>query len=264
MNDEAVSGKAPTTLQTVERALAFLECVATSSRPPTVRDVSTALQLNITTCYHLLRTLSLRGYIERQPDATLILGSRVGVLARGYQDVFDLDQRLSALVHGLARQTAETAYLSTLEGSSVMLRVLVEGSQPLRVAGLSVGQTGNEHRRSSGKAVLAHLGPADRNSVLAASLRGLPDEARAATLQELDGELERTRQRGWSLDVGESSVGISSVGAVVLRPDGSVYGAVGVVTPTTRMERSRASYAKAVTTAAQEASRLLLHSGEVA
>lgn len=263
MNDVVGPSRAPTTLQTAERALAFLEHVATAAQPPTVRDVAGALQLNITTTYHLLRTLTGRGYVERRPDATLVLGSRVGVLVRGYQDVFDLDRRLSAVVDDLALRTAETAYLSTLEHGSVLLRVLVEGSQPLRVAGLSVGHSGNEHRRSSGKAVLAHLSPADRERVLASSLRGLAIEDRAAALQELDAELERTRERGWSLDVGESSVGVSSVGAAIFRPDGSVYGAVGVVTPTTRMERSQASYAQAVTAAADEASTLLRHSGGV-
>ena len=56
------------TLQTVERALSFLEYVATAPVPPNVRDVAKALDLNITTSYHLLRTLVARMQVSpREP-----------------------------------------------------------------------------------------------------------------------------------------------------------------------------------------------------
>src|SRR5205814_2290836 len=96
-----------------------------------------------------------------------------------YQRSFDVQQTLANVVRGITDQTSETAFLSTLDGKSVILKYLSEGSHPLRVSGLYVGLTGNEHRRASGKAVLAHLDTGARNRLLERSLQGIPEPERA-------------------------------------------------------------------------------------
>lgn len=249
--------KSPTTLQTVDRALSFLEHVAAAPSAPTVQQVSVALKLNITTCYHLMRTLISRGYLERNPDATLTLGSQVGRLFDSYRKHFNLDQRLATIVEELARDTSETAFLSVLDKRKLVLKFLVEGSQPLRVGGLFVGLTGNEHSRASGKAVLAFLPDTERDVILERSLADLPTRERKKTLKLLLADLAEIRERGWSFDSGHTELGISGIGAPVFDSDGAAYGAVGVVTPTLRMEKSQSTYVERVIAAAQEATHLL-------
>lgn len=249
MNPAARTPKQPT-LQTVDRALTFLEYVAEAPEPPTVQQVSEALGLNITTCYHLLRTLVARGYIARHENLTLTLGDGVGALFRSYQQRFDVDDNLRKSVDRLAVQTAETSYFSALEGNRVILRILAEGSQPLRVSGLFVGQSGNEHLRSSGKAVLAHLDEDRRTALLGNIVDGRSEAEAGSLLDKLERDLETTRERGWSLDEQDSDIGISSVGAPVFDARHDVYGAVGIVVPTTRMDRHRQRYVECVTTTA--------------
>lgn len=251
------SPRSPTTLQTVERALAFLEYVASAAEPPTVQLVAAEMQLNISTCYHLLRTLLGCGYVERRADGTLQLGNRIGVLFRSYQRTLGVDQHLAFVVDRIARDTSETAFLSALSGTSVILKFLAEGSQPLRVSGLYVGLAGNEHKRASGKAVMAYLDPETSQKVLNRSLSHLAPPQRKEALEKLEADLRRTRERGWSLDGEESDTGISSVGAPVFGADGRVYGAVGVVTPTSRMDRQQDSFVAVVTAAAHQVSELL-------
>ncbi|MFJ2991272.1 IclR family transcriptional regulator [Pandoraea sp. NPDC087047] len=246
------------TLQTVERALSFLEYVASAQSAPTVQQVALELDLNITTCYHLMRTLLARDYLERREDATLVLGSRVGVLFGAYQQKFNVDQGLATLVGNLAEQTQETAFLSVLEDSKVILKVLAEGSAPrLRVTGLYVGHSGNEHRRASGRAILAYVSAQEKDAILSRSLADVSGRERSAILKRLKAELEVTRKRGWSMD-GEASVdGISSIGAPVFDAAGEVYGAVGIVTPTCRMDRSKDIYVDSVKSIARDATGLL-------
>lgn len=245
------------TLQTVDRAIAFLEYVAAAAEPPNVRDVAEALDLNITTCYHLLRTLVARGYIQRNEDGGLELGDRVGLLARGYRRAQNTEQYLSEVVKHLSAQTLETAFLSLKEGNNVVLKVLVEGTQRLRVAGLYVGLKGHEYRRAAGKAVLAHLDNAARNAMLKASLAELPERQRKATLKALEKELPLTASRGWSVDQGQSEHGIIAIGAPIFQASGAVLGAVGIVVPLFRMEKSRQMFLGAVLAAAAEANELL-------
>lgn len=244
------------TLQTVERAISFLEYVAAAPGAPHIRDVSKALDLNITTCYHLLRTLMARNYITRNEDGGLELGDGVEALARGYRRSQSIEQRLSDIVRQLAGQTFETAYLSVREGDQVVLKVLIEGSQRLRVGGLFVGMKGNEYRRASGKAVLANLDDAARDAMLEASLADLPERERKVTLKSLEKELPQTAARGWSVDNGQSEHGIISIAAPVFDRSDKVVAAVGIIAPIFRMEKSREAFQDAVLAAAAEATRL--------
>lgn len=245
------------TLQTVERAISFLEYVATAAVPPSIRDVSKALDLNITTSYHLLRTLVAHDYIKRDDEGRLELGDGIEVLTRNFRRHKSHEQLLSPIVQRLAASTMETAFLSLREGQSVILKVLVEGSQRLRVGGLYVGLTGHEYRRAAGKAVLAHLQEPARAAMLEQSLSTIPVRQQKTILKSLEKELPLTASRGWSADNGQIEDGIISIGAPLFDASGEVQGAVGIVTPIFRMDKSPDAFREAVMAAAAEASRLL-------
>lgn len=244
------------TLQTVERAISFLEFVGTAPEPPSINDVSAALELNITTAYHLLRTLVKRNYIKRDSAGRLELGDGIGILFSGYQRTLDTEETLENVVKRIARLTQETSFLSLREGKNVVLRVLLEGSQRLRVAGLYPGLQGHEHRRAAGKAVLAHLSNADKSAMLEASLENIPDRERKSFRKALDKELALIVSRGWSVDE-ETEEGIIAIAAPVFDASGDVLGAVGIVTPRFRMDKSRDTFLNVVTSGAMEATQLL-------
>jgi len=245
------------TLQTVDRALTFLEFVAASSKSPSVQDVSIGLGLNITTCYHLMRTLLARGYVIRLTDGKLAIGSAIGGLYRSYRMRLSVDAEISEIVRRLAETTSETGFFSAPEGNSVVLKVLVEGTRQLRVGGLFVGMTGNEHVRASGRAILGHLPPEQRLAIIKACFVGLEEPALSEAIARLDGELKLTVERGWSYDAGETERGVSAVGCPIFDGRGKIYGAIGVVVPAIRMERSHDALLASVKQMAAETEGLL-------
>lgn len=244
------------TLQTVERAIAFMEYVAGAATPPNIRDVSAALDLNITTCYHLLRTLVAKQYIERNDRGGLEIGIGIEALIRGYQRFQDVEKSLSEIVKRLAAETLESAVFSRREGDNVILKVLVEGSHRLRVSGLSVGLQGNEHQRASGKVVLAHLDQDSRTAMLEQSLAQLPEKQRKMILKALEKELPLIVDRGWASDE-QTEQGIIAICAPLFDSTGVIFGAIGIVTPTFRLENSRDKFFGAIQTAAADANALL-------
>jgi IclR family acetate operon transcriptional repressor len=247
---------AATTLQTVERALAFLELVAVSSSELTVRDVAGRLGVNLTTCYHLYNTLAAHGYVERNPDLTLRVGRQAAVLYDGYRRGFSGQRRMQEFVAELAAETTETAWLSTLTGDSVVLTAYAEGPQPVRATGLYVGLTGLEHVRSSGRAVLAHLDEERRERILQKSLSGVAPAQRAGIREALKRDFAVIRERGWALDNEDYNAGIVGVAAPFFSPDGAVLGAVGVWSPAARARQSLDVLAGRLLAAAREASAL--------
>lgn len=251
-----------TTLQTVERAIAFLEFVAESSNPPHIKELAEALDLNITTCYHLLRTLVGRGYIKRRTDGRLELGEGVNKLFRSYRRAMDIEENLGEVVKRLAAQTLETCTLSLIDGNNVTLKVLIEGSQRLRVAGLYVGLKGHEYRRAAGKAVLAYLDEQTKSNMLDQSMADMPDRQKKTIRKNLEKELKQIATRGWAVDDGQTEEGIIAMAAPIFAASGEIIGAVGVVTPTFRMDRSRDAIHNAVFAAASEANQLLKEASE--
>jgi IclR family transcriptional regulator, acetate operon repressor len=247
--------KAPTTLQTVERALAFMEAVAQARQPPRLRDVAETLGINVTSSYHLLNTLQLAGYVTRDADGTLRIGGRAAILYRGLVRNFELGRELSPLVGALSATTGETAYIAALNRGKVFIQALVEGDQAVRVTGLYVGFSGSEHIRASGKAVLAHLPDQERDSMLGRCLPG-------ATTEELDAvldELRQVREQGWALDDGAFQEGACCIAAPFFRPDGFVAGSLAVSVPATRFTAAREDITEAVLSSAQQASQIVGH-----
>lgn len=254
---EAAGPKAPATLQTVERALSFLECVATSEVPLTVRDVADRLGVNLTTCYHLFNTLSARRYIERAPDLTLRVGLKATLLSEGYRRGFSSQRLMGDLVDGLARVTSESSYLSVYRNNEVILSALAEGTQSIRVAGLYVGLTGQEHLRSSGRAVLAFLDQEERESLVVRALSTLPPAQRPAIREHLDQELASTRARGWAFDDQEFAPGIAGIAAPFFSRRGSVLGGVGIWAPVDRVYEHKDELVRHVLETSLEASNTL-------
>jgi IclR family transcriptional regulator, acetate operon repressor len=251
------SGKtgAPT-LQTVERALMFLEFVAAREDPPTVQNVSEALGLNVTTCYHLMRTLVKQGYIKRLTRGKLIIGNAVVPLYRSYRLRLSVSQELTAIVTTLSERTGETAFFSAPQEDSVLLAVLAHGSQPLRVGGIFVGLTGNEHGRASGRAILPYLDESTRERILEKSVAQLSrheaEHARAAYEQAA----KHTKEHGWSVD-NASVPGISGIGWPIFDGYAKIYGAIGLIVPTWRLERTQEKLLQELSRSATEAALML-------
>ena len=245
------------TLQTVERALSFLECIANAATPLTIREIATQLDLNITTCYHLFNTLSARKYIERNPDLTLRIGFQAASLFEGYKRGMSAHQVMRQLVDEISFSTSETAYLSMLVSDSVVLTALSEGPQAIRAGGLYVGLSGLEHIRSSGKAVLAFCSDATRDDILEKALSATPPAQRAGLRDAVLPELALTKTRGWALDDQGYEVGICGIAAPFFSEKGDVLGAVGVWTPVTRFHENQKLLVSQVLHAASQATLVL-------
>lgn len=252
----AADRKRPT-LQTVERALNFLEIVAERPDGITVRDIAEQLGINVTTCYHLYNTLWVRDYIERNSDGTVRLGTNVASLYEGYRRGFSNHEEMRAIVRRLSAAAKETAFLSLLVNDAVILTALSEGPHPVKAGGLFVGLSGLEHVRASGKAVLAFTDPETRQRILNRSLSVVPPVQRPVLVSRLDEELRNTAARGWALDMEGYESGIVGVSVPYFSRDESCMGAIGIWAPRDRWEERGEEMLEATKKHAEEASLIL-------
>jgi IclR family transcriptional regulator, acetate operon repressor len=217
-----------TRIRSVARASQLLLWVAQRRRGATAKEIAEAHELALPTTYHLLNTLVDQELLAKDSDRRYILGRGTAILAQAYLHGKAVPENLTAGVRELA------------DWGEHEIRVLasVEGTQLVRVAGVSSGTYEHAHARANGKVLLAHA-PIE---VTHTYLRAHPLEALTSHTitneREFEKELERIRKRGYALDEEEFAVGLSCLGAPLLL-DGHLVAALGLSVPTDRFKRRR-------------------------
>ncbi len=223
-----------TTLKTVDRALSVLEIVATAPAPLPVRRVATALGHNVSSTYHLVNTLVARGYLTKDGAGDLRIGARVGTLYAALTRTSDLARQMRPILERLAAECGETVYLTHLIADRVVIEIVIESAQSLRVTGLAVGYSGSEDRRASGRVVMAFLPPAELELVLEHAHLGLSPEEKGSRRAKLFTDLPKIRELGFAYDNQLFEAGILGLAAPFFDAHGDVLGSVTVTAPTVR------------------------------
>ncbi|WP_435186571.1 IclR family transcriptional regulator [Halobellus sp. EA9] len=139
--------------------------------------------------------------------------------------------------HELSNQlNEEVAFAIPEHGRSVI--IFDENNDPAN-DGFQVGRYFYMHNSASGKAMLAEFTRERVDEVL--DRWGLPKETENTiqSIEKLYEELERTRERGYSLNRQEALEGLMAVGIAITTPDGSVLGSLDVSGPPYRLSEER-------------------------
>jgi IclR family acetate operon transcriptional repressor len=249
--------KPRSTLQTVDRAFALLELVASHSGALSVAEAAERLGLNISTCHHLVKTLEARGYLRRDNARKLRLDSGIVRLSAAFTGVDNFDEELELILQRIAREVGETAYASEWDGNDMVIRHVVEGTYTLRVTGLTVGLSGTPHSRASGKAVLAFLPAESRTDWLDRSSLEPITEHTITDRGALEVALNEVRIAHFSTDLEEFAHGVCCVAAPYFNGAGRVLGAITVASAKPRFEENFARYRDTVLAAAHEVTAVL-------
>lgn len=203
-------------VQSVSRAFRILEEVGASTAPLTVKAIARRCRLNLSTVYHLVRTLSYEGYLVRTRDGRYVLGSSV---VRRFHDLlasFDQPPEVHEVLRHLSAMTRRTAYLGRFVSGRILITDLVEGPESPYVEDLEVGLGVAAHATVIGKLLLAEL-PRTRRVEYLAEQGMRRFTARTLTdADSLEAELAAARN-GPVLEHGQFRDGVSCVGALVRR-----------------------------------------------
>ncbi|MGZ5031756.1 MAG: IclR family transcriptional regulator [Usitatibacter sp.] len=212
--------------QTVQKALNLLEALVRSGQPRRLTELARQLGLTKPNVYRLLSTLSVLGYVKKDPDTslyspTLKLWEMGSMLVR---DV-DLVSVAGPRLRRLADETHESVQLAVFDAGFVVYVDKVDSAQPLK-AMTSIGTRVPATVSSTGKAMLAWL-PSEALDV------AFPHTKRFTPLtltrrKDIEADLAETRQRGYSINRGEFRAGVCGIGAPVRDRGGNVIASIGV------------------------------------
>jgi DNA-binding IclR family transcriptional regulator len=239
-------------IQSVERAIRILQVLAAGPGRLGVSELSQRLGLAKTTVHGLLRTLQAHGLVEQRSGSDKYqLGPELLQLSHRYLDLNELRARSLAWADRLANRTGEAVRVGALHAGHVLVvHHVFRPDTSLQI--LEVGELLPIHATALGKAVLANLPDDVRDDILADELPRLTGHT-LTTVDELQRECAKTRERGYALEREEAVLGDVSVAAAIFDRGGQPIGAVGIVAPRERLPDAKS--AQKASTAVMEAAR---------
>jgi DNA-binding IclR family transcriptional regulator len=188
-------------VEAVERALTLLNTFNEEERTLSLVDLADRTGFYKSTILRLNRSLERFGYLTRHSDGSYGLGPALWRLGSIYRKDFDLGEHIRPALRRLRDDTGETASFYIRDGDT---RVCL-------------------YRLNSDRAIRHHLDegvnfPLDRGAA------GKLLEAFSKT--ELNNELHKIRQQGYAVSLGERDADIAAVAVPLLKPDGSIRGAL--------------------------------------
>lgn len=196
----------------------------------TVSEVAQEIRLPRTTTYRILETLSHAGFVYRDAtDDRYRLTIMVRGLSDGYDDEAWITQIARPYIYELGKDIVWPVAISSLSGTSMMVRESTDHRSPLAVERYSAGFRVPILTSSSGRVYLAFCTPAQRDSLLEILGRSSREEDKLARNRtELMKMLNEARMQGYAYAVRPRRVSDEISMAVPIMIDDRVLAAVMV------------------------------------
>ena len=221
-----------------------------------ISELGRALDLSPSTVHRIVRALVAAEFVEQNERTNrYYLGRAAVLLGQVAQHRYRLDLCLP-LLERLGAESDESVNLVMRDGNTGVVTFRVECPHELRFH-QPVGSRVGLHCSASGKSILAFSD--DRDRALESLGRLDPETPSTITSRAaLEEDLDRTRERGYSIDDEEFRPGVRCVGAPVLDASGHARAAIAVQGPSIRLPPERLEeIAPLVVRTAQEVSSLI-------
>ena len=231
-------------INSVVRAIASLEQIASSASGLTVRESSDLVGIESQTTYHLVHTLEDMQFIARGIDRRYRLGVRVGNLIEPFSRQFSAPDYLNKLVRALAQETGETSYGVGWVGQEIVVLSVVAGTNAVRTAEMPHGHHEHAHSRAAGKLLLAHA-TAERRQAYLSHHPAVPLRSNTLVSEaDLGREFARIREHGLARDIVEFAPGVSLMAAALNNGDSPF--SIAFSAPADRFRQNYAHYERVI------------------
>ena len=240
-------------VQSLTRALAMLEALASSQNGLTLTELAQAVALPSATVHRLLATLEGRRFVYLDAATDLWqIGAQAFVVGNAFARTRDIVTTARPYMHQLMEDSGETVNLYMMEAGEVVCMGQVECRQMMR-AMARPGDRLKMHCSGAGKAMLAWLPETEVRRVL--RRHGLPrvTERTLVAAQALRASLEQGRVQGYAVDDEEHAAGLRCVAAPIFDEQGRPLASLSVAGPSARLTDERLSQLGPMVAAAAQA-----------
>lgn len=227
--------KSESNVKTALRVIEIIEIFAREGKPLSLTELARELEAPVSSCLGLIRTLTSQGYLyETGRRQGYYPTGRLLAMAQRIARSDPILEKVGPTLTALRDAVAETVVLGKLapSGEVVYLEVMPSPHPISYVA--DPGAQRHVHSNSLGKALLSLMSSEERRKLLKGRTLERFNERTLVTLDALEEEIARSRERGWFQNLGESMMDVGAI-AWPLSIGGGEY-AVSIAGPLYRIE----------------------------
>lgn len=225
------AGAARGGIQSIERAVAILEAVASDPGGITLAEISAKLGLHNSTVFHLIKTLATLGIVEQSPGTKEYrVGSRLFMLAAGAMNENAMLTQATPILEALSRKTGEAAHLAVRSRHEIVVIARTAATGLLQLAGYT-GATRPAHCTAIGKVLMAEVAPDMLDDLLDQCDFKSFTKNTITDRQKYKKELATIRETGVAYDRCEFDADVKCIAVPVRDFAGRCPGAIGISGP---------------------------------
>lgn len=228
--------KAANSPQTVEKALALLECFSIRESKLTVNEIGSKMGISTSTLYRYITAMENKGYLEKEADTNkYVVGLRVVELAGIALSRLEVRRHGQLELDALADALDMNANLGVLYCGDVFHLAFSVRTEVDRMYTV-IGRRTPAHCTAMGKILLAHLPRTNVHELIDTYGWNPLTPHSITTMERLELELDQVMQSGYAVDRGECAVNGMCIAAPVYDQSGKVIAAISVSSSKDRIE----------------------------
>ena len=189
------------TIQSVERAFSILEYLQQcGGGERSVKEIADALELNKSTAFGLINTLTTLGYLQQNADNQKYV---LSLKLLSFSNTIKVQNSIIRTVHPYLEQISlkygEIAHCGVAQGDSVIYVDKVESSRSLSI-NTQIGTKNYLHCTGVGKCILAYMPEDEQQHILAGPLKALTFNT-IVDPRQLQAELRHIRADGYGFQI---------------------------------------------------------------
>ncbi|MGD9569772.1 MAG: IclR family transcriptional regulator [Sedimentibacter sp.] len=225
-------------VQSIDRAVAILECFTENKRELKLSDIALMLDLNKSTVHGLLNTLKYHGFIE-QDDITqkYRLGTRFIVYSDLVINSMDVINISYPVIEKVCEKIEESVHIAMLDKSEVVVIEKRECNKSIKTS-TKIGARIPAYSTADGKVILCYLEKGKLKESLPRILKKLTPNT-ITDKQQFSEMLIEIKNNGYAVDYEETVQGLICVAAPIFDYTGSVRYSLSTTCPTVRMTEDK-------------------------
>jgi len=224
--------------RTVDRALEILLCFSQDEPSLTLTQISERVGMHKSTVYRLLATLENKRFIQRvEENNTYRLGLGLVKLGALVLKSNNIHRQATPYMNRLSVEFRETVDLAILDGNQVLYLQVIESPNRVKLA-TAPGERLPAFCTATGKAFLAFLPDDQVQKILKEGMRKYTEHT-TTSIPEICQDLNKTRERGFSISEQEYEAGVNAVAAPILDGHQHPLAVMAIVGPAFRLPLER-------------------------
>ncbi|MGQ5708713.1 IclR family transcriptional regulator [Lactobacillus sp. PSON] len=217
------------------KAKDILDFISNSEMSPTLKEISNGVEISKPTVLKILQTLEYCGFVRAVgPNKEYYLGTTFIKYGDKAANSFDLKKIAMPFLNKLRDSTTEAVNLGIVENNKIVLLDRAQSLNNIRLD-LTLGGTMQMYTSAMGKAILSYYSDNELNEYIDHTALKPQTINTLTTREELLGDIQKIRQRGYAVDNIENQDGIYCIGFPIVKHD-HIFGAFSISAPVFRVD----------------------------